>query len=179
MSQPYLGEIRIFACNFAPQGWAFCNGQLLAIRQNTSLFSLIGTYFGGDGTTTFALPNYQGAAAMNCGNGPGLTSRVIGEMVGEPTVGLLNSEMPAHSHSLSGATPGSGAGSVEAVNTPTAQASLGISNPGNCYSTDAPNTQFAPQAISLAGGSQPHMNMQPYAALNYCIAMQGVFPSRN
>lgn len=178
MSQPYLAEIRIWACNFAPRGWAFCNGQLMAITQNTALFSIIGTYYGGDGRTTFALPNFQGSAAMDWGNGAGLTSRVVGESLGEPNVTLLTSEMPMHTHGVFGANPGSGAGGVEAVNTPSAQTWLGGSVPGSTYSTTTPTTNLAMQAISIAGGSLPHENMQPYLAMNYCISLEGVFPSR-
>lgn len=178
MSQPYLAEIRIWACNFAPRGWAFCNGQLMAIAQNTALFSIIGTYYGGDGRTTFALPNFQGRAAMDWGDGAGLTSRVVGESLGEPNVTLLTSEMPMHTHGVFGANPGSGAGAVEAVNTPSAQTWLGASVPGGTYSTATPTTNLAMQAISIAGGSLPHENMQPYLAMNYCISLEGVFPSR-
>lgn len=178
MAEPYIAEIRIWACNFAPRGWAFCNGQLMSIAQNTALFSLIGTIYGGDGRTTFALPNFQGTTSMHWGNGPGLTTRVIGEMSGEEQVTLLMSEMPQHSHPMFGATPGAGAGAVEAVNTPSAEAWLGASAPGATYAT-SPNSTLAVQAIGMDGGSLAHNNMQPLLTMNYCIAMEGIFPARN
>lgn len=150
----------------------------MAITQNSALFSLIGTYYGGDGRTTFGLPNFQGTTAMHWGSAPGLSTYVIGEQSGSSQVSVLISEMPQHSHTVYGATPGSGAGSSEAVNTPTAEAWLGGSAPGGTYATDA-NGTLAIQAIGINGGSLPHNNMQPYLGLNFCIALSGVFPTRN
>jgi microcystin-dependent protein len=172
---PFVAEIRIFPFNFAPRGWAFCNGQILPISQNTALFSLLGTTYGGDGKSTFALPNMQGNAPMHQGQGPGLALHDLGETGGSATVTLLESEMPAHSHGvLAQSTPLGG------VATP-AGASLSRPASGNLY--DATGTtslvQMSPQALQLAGGSQPHNNMQPYLTMNFCIAMQGVFPPRS
>jgi microcystin-dependent protein len=178
MSEPFLAEIRIWACNFAPRGWVFCDGQLMAISQNTALFSLLGTTFGGDGRTTFALPDMKGRAAMEWGSGPGLTTRIIGQQLGEQGVTLLTSEIPSHNHVISAADPGAGGGAAERSNTPTDQSWIGPSNPGSNYSTNAPDTHFAQQAIGQSGGSIPHLNMQPYEVLNFCIATEGIFPSR-
>jgi microcystin-dependent protein len=174
MADPFVAEIRIFPFNFAPTGWAQCNGQLLPISQNTALFSLLGTFYGGDGKSTFALPNMQGNAAMHQGQGPGLSDRFIGEIGGTPQVTLIESEMPFHNHSF-GVTDENGAqGSL----TPTVV--LASSVGGNMYQTvtNAALVQLAPQALAINGASLPHNNMQPYLTLNYCIAMQGVFPPR-
>ena len=174
MSEPFVAEIRIFGFNFAPRGWAMCNGQLMPISQNTALFSLLGTMYGGDGKTTFGLPNLQGGAAMHWGQGPGLTDRVEGETGGEQTVTLIQTEMPAHSHS---AGCDSGAGG-NAAPTSGMWATTGRGRPLP-YSSNAPNTPMSPQALGIAGGGQPHNNMPPYLTLNFCIALQGVFPARN
>lgn len=169
---PFIGEIRIFAGNFAPYGWAFCNGQLLPIAQNTALFSLLGTTYGGDGKTNFALPNLQGRAPMHEGAGPGLTPRTLGEIGGDASVTLLTSEMPMHNHTISGCTsPGSQADPTNAV--------WGTSGRGKApaYSTTG-DTDMNLQSLNSTGGSQPHNNRQPYLALSFIIAMQGIFPSR-
>jgi microcystin-dependent protein len=179
MSQPFVAEIRIWACNFAPYGWAFCNGQLLPISQYSAVFAVIGTFYGGDGRTTFGLPNFPGRGAIDQGTGQGLTTRVIGQTLGEEIVGLLTSEMPIHNHTINGAIAASGEGAAEYTNTPSADAWIGESSPGNMYVSGPANTLMAPQAITLTGGSLPHMNMQPYLALNFCIALQGIFPARN
>ncbi|HEY0026259.1 MAG TPA: tail fiber protein [Allosphingosinicella sp.] len=172
MADPFVAEIRIFGFNFPPKGWAFCNGQLLPISQNTALFSLLGTTYGGDGKSTFALPNLQGSAAMHPGQGQGLSRRDLGEMSGSETVTLLVSEMPVHTHQLkASADP---ANVVQA----TADTTFSRSAGGQAYSTAPLDTQMAPQMLAPAGGSLPHNNMQPYLTLNFCIAMQGVFPSR-
>ena len=174
MSDPYLGEIRIFAGNFAPKFWALCNGQLMAIVQNTALFSLLGTTYGGDGRTTFALPNFQGRAPMFWGQGPGLTSRDLGEQSGSQTVTLLASEMPGHSHSLMASSTGGD------NNEPAPDKLLTIALGGAMYNpTITPTTQMSAQSLSSApGGGQPHNNLQPYLALTFIIALAGIFPPR-
>lgn len=170
MANPFVAEIRIFGFNFAPTGWAACDGALLPISQNTALFSLIGTFYGGDGRSNFALPNLQSSFAIGQGNGPGLTDHVMGETGGEPSVTLLASEMPSHTHGLFAtgtATTGSAAGA--------ALASAGAF----AYRTPGVTAAMAPVALAGAGGSQPHENRQPYLGLMFCIAMQGVFPPRS
>ena len=169
---PFMAEVRIFGFNFAPKGWAFCNGQLIPISQNTALFSLLGTTYGGDGKSTFALPNIQGNVVMGPGQGPGLSDYSLGEMSGSDTVTLTTQDMPSHSHGLL-------ANNQDAADTnvvsPTA--SLATSGGGGLYQA-ASNAQLNAQALALAGQSQPHHNMQPYLAMNFCIAMQGVYPPR-
>ena len=177
MAEPFIAEIRVWACNFAPRQWAFCDGQILAISQNTALFALIGTYFGGNGTSTFALPNMQGRVAVDVGTGPGLDTYVIGEMGGQSTHTLLTSEMPAHSHTVSGATPGA---AQEQTNIPSNQAWFGPSTGGGfTYASTTPSTSLSQAAIATSGGSVPHNNMQPYLTMNFCIAVEGIFPARN
>jgi len=168
---PFVAEIRIFGFNFAPKGWAFCNGQLMAISQNTALFSLLGTTYGGDGKSTFALPDLQGRAPMFYGQGPGLSYRDIGETAGEETVTLLQTEIPAHSHALNGVND-SGLDFAPGGAFP-ARANLYKSNPGG-----SPLVQMNFSAVAPTGNSQPHNNLQPYLTLNMCIALQGVFPPR-
>jgi len=180
MSDQFVAEIRIFPFNFPPKGWAFCNGQLMPISQNTALFSLLGTTYGGDGKSTFALPNLQDCAPMQPGQGQGLSQRFLGEMSGSEAVTLLSSEMPFHTHLLSGsdadATTNSPAGQYPAKGLWDAGTSAGVIG---AYSDASPgNAAMAPQALSLAGGSLPHNNMQPYLTLNFCIALQGIFPAR-
>jgi microcystin-dependent protein len=173
MSEPFLAEIRVMPYNFAPQGWAQCDGQLMSISQNTALFSLLGTNYGGNGVTTFGLPDLRSRFAMHAAQGPGLSPRFLGEIDGSATVTLLATEMPAHSHGLmAGITPASTApdGNVMA---PTATGG------GNVYHAPGTTTTMAAAAISPAGSSQPHENRQPYLALNFCIALQGVFPARS
>lgn len=171
MADPFVAEIRIFPFNFAPKGWAFCDGQLLPISQNTALFSLLGTTYGGDGKSTFALPNLQGRAPMQPGQGPGLSLHDLGEQGGTETVTLLNSEMPAHSHGL--------IASLDNANLaiPTPARSLAKAT-ANLYFAGAPDTAMAAEALPPAGGDAPHNNMQPYLTLNFNIALQGVFPPR-
>ena len=176
---PFVAEIRIFPFNFAPKGWAFCDGQLLPLSQNTALFSLLGTTYGGDGKSNFALPNLQGRLAMHSGQGPGLSLQDLGEAAGTETVTLLQSEIPSHTHFLNAdanaATAGSPTGGAYAEGQWNAGQNSGVVN---FYTTSAPDTQLAPTAINFAGGGQPHNNMMPYLTLNFCIALQGVFPPR-
>jgi microcystin-dependent protein len=176
MSDQFVAEIRIFPFNFAPKGWAFCDGQLLPISQNTALFSLLGTFYGGDGKSTFALPDLQGSAPMQQGQGQGLSQRVLGELGGEQFVTLLQSEMPVHTHTAQGAT------AVASVLTPVGNAwASGQKGFGSFYVPSAPatNVQMSPLGTSITGGSQPHNNMMPFLTLNFCIALQGVFPPRS
>lgn len=176
MSSPFVAEIRVFGFNFAPVGWAMCNGQLLPISQNTALFSLLGTFYGGDGKSTFALPNLQGAAAMHQGQGPGLSQRFLGEQSGAEFVTLLQSEIPVHTHSVQ--THAADPGDLQAPSTTRALARSGngfLYNP----TTNANTGIAAPQAIGVTGVSLPHNNMSPYLTLNFCIALQGVFPPRS
>ncbi len=175
MSSPFVAEIRIFPFNFAPKGWAFCNGQLLPISQNTALFSLLGTTYGGDGKSTFALPDLQASSPIFWGQGPGLSLYDLGQQGGSETVTLLNSEMPAHTHQ-SRANSG-GAGQASPANN--VWASLPGRNPPNIFQSGVPNSPMSPFALTVAGSSFPHNNRQPYLGLNLCIALQGVFPARS
>ncbi len=164
---PFVGEIRIFAGNFAPRGWAFCNGQVLPIAQNTALFSLLGAAYGGDGRVTFALPDLRGRAPMHWGEGPGLTPRTPGEAGGEETVTLLQTQLPAHAHAV---------GAVAAAGD--------AKSPAGALLADAPvyashpSAALAPQTIAVAGASHPHNNMMPSLPLQFIIALEGVFPPR-
>jgi microcystin-dependent protein len=175
MSNPFLSEIRMFAGNFAPRGWATCSGQLLAISSNTALFSLLGTFYGGNGTSNFALPDLRGRFPMHQGQGPGLTDRVIGEQGGEESVTLSTAEMAAHTHPISGAVI---ANSIPTA-TPSNTSLFTNSAPNALYAITPVNVSLAPQSISLQGGSQPHNNLQPYLSVTFIIALQGVFPARN
>jgi len=170
---PFVAEIRIFPFNFAPKGWAFCDGQILPLSQNTALFSLLGTTYGGDGKSNFALPDMQGNAPMHPGQGPGLSLHDLGETGGSDTVTLLDSEIPSHSHALM-ANTSTGTKSVPSNN------SLARTSGATPYlpPAGAPLVAMAGQALTPAGGDQPHNNMQPYLTLNFCIALQGVFPPR-
>lgn len=174
MANPFVAEIRIFAGNFAPLGWALCNGQLMPISQNTALFSLLGTTYGGDGKLTFALPNLQGSVPVGPGTGPGLTDRFLGETGGEPTVTLITSEMPLHNHLVQGSTEDA------TLKVPGPTVYLGRSKAGTIYqsNTGSSPVQMNFQELGLAGNSLPHQNMQPYLTLCYIIALQGVFPPR-
>jgi microcystin-dependent protein len=172
MSEPYLGEIRMVGFNFAPQGWALCNGQLLAISQNTALFSLLGTYYGGDGITNFALPNLQSRVAIHQGQGAGLSPYVIGQQGGTENVTLNSQQMPSHNH---------------LVNTVAAQGSqtrpvnnLLAATASNTYApAPSDGSTLNPVAVGNAGGNQPHPNVQPYLCVNFIIALQGIYPPRN
>jgi microcystin-dependent protein len=180
MASPFVAQICVFPFNFAPTGWAMCNGQLLSITQNTALFSLLGTTYGGDGKSTFALPNLQGSVALGAGQGAGLSFYELGETGGTDAITLLESEMPVHNHFLN-ATTDRGNTTVASGNVPATGAAGTPQKPtvAKFYSTNAPNTQLNQIAAYLAGGSQPHNNMQPYLTLNYCIALQGIFPPRS
>lgn len=174
MANPFLGEIRILAFGFAPKGWAFCNGQLIAISQNTALFSLFGTTFGGDGRTNFGLPNLQGASPMSPGQGPGLSFYDLGETGGSTTVTLLPTQVPSHPHSLQAD------GRQADQNAPTSQTSLARSTPQFVYKAQAgaATQPMAAGAVGVVGGNQPHNNLMPYLTLNFCVALQGVYPAR-
>ncbi len=173
MADPFVAEIRIFPFNFAPKGWAFCNGQLLPLSQNTALFSLLGTTYGGDGKSNFALPDLEGSAGMHPGQGPGLSLHDLGETGGSETVTLLESEIPAHTHSMRAHDLDLGE-----LNAPAPNRSLAKSANATAYGPAANLVGMAPQALPPAGGDLPHNNMQPYLTLNFCIALQGVFPPR-
>ena len=176
MSEPFTAEIRIFAGNFAPRGWAFCNGQLLPVSQNTALFSLIGTTYGGDGRTTTALPDLQGKAPMHPGRGPGLTARRLGQRGGVEEVTLTEAQMPSHNHGLHGRTAIGVAGngnSNDPVNNFTSKPTSGFAYAGGT------KTPMASAAVSNTGGSQPHNNMQPFLCMNFIIALAGLYPSKS
>jgi microcystin-dependent protein len=175
MADPFVAEIRIFPFNFAPRGWAFCNGQLLPISQNTALFSLVGTYYGGDGKSTFALPNLQGSAPMHPGQGPGLSLHDLGETGGVENVTLLQSEMPAHAHSLVASNE---IGEDRKSGNEAVARSTGGPLYGPLPVAPAALTAMAQEAVAPMGGSLPHNNMMPYLTLSFCIALQGVFPPR-
>jgi microcystin-dependent protein len=174
MADPFVAEIRIFPFNFAPKGWAWCNGQLLPISQNTALFSLLGTTYGGDGKSTFALPNLEGRAPMHPGQGPGLSLHDLGETGGSETVTLLDSEIPAHSHTvLAGGNFDVGDSNVPTGNIMAKSAS------GNVYHSASNLTNLAFETLTPAGSSFPHNNLQPYLTFYFNIALQGVFPPRS
>lgn len=173
MADPFVAEIRIFPFNFAPRGWAWCDGQLMPLSQNTALFSLLGTTYGGNGKSNFALPNLQGSAPMFWGQGPGLSLHDIGETGGSETVSLLESEIPAHSHSPRASSDD---GDLKA---PTNNRVLGRSTNGFLYQNSPPGIQpMSDNALAPAGGDAPHNNLQPYLTFYFCIALQGVFPPR-
>jgi microcystin-dependent protein len=174
MSEPFLGEIRIFAGTFAPVGWAMCNGQILPISQNTALFSLLGTQYGGNGVSTFALPNLQGMAPMHAGQGPGLSSYTQGDVGGAPTATLLTTQVPQHNH-----TYAAGSGSRGNVNTVPGNVNSDALFQTNIYGATTDGTQMNPNMLQPLPPSQPHENIQPYQVLNFIIAMVGIFPSRN
>ena len=174
MSNPLIGEIKMFAGNFAPRGWALCQGQLLAISSNTALFSILGTTYGGNGTSTFALPDFRGRVPLNWGQGAGLQNYVIGEITGTESVNLLTTQIPAHNHTVNAvasggnqASPASGYPAIESTGT-----SLN-------YSNAAPNSTMNPNMVSGGGGGQPHNNIQPILCVSFIIALVGIFPSRN
>jgi len=167
----------IFAGNFAPRGWALCNGQLMSIAQNTALFSLLGTTYGGDGRVTFGLPDLRGRAPLHFGQGPGLSNYTQGEVSGTETVTLLSTQMPAHSH-VAGANTGAG----DVAPSPTTVWAVPTDSQGApipSFTAQPVNTTLSPSAIQPSGGSQPHDNRSPYLVMNFCIALEGIFPSRN
>lgn len=168
---PYLGEIRMFAGTFAPQGWAFCEGQLLSIAENDALFALIGTTYGGDGESTFALPDLRGRIAISQGQGPGISqSYMLAEMGGTEEVTLTTQQIPQHSH-----VP---MGSSEAGSLTSPSGGVWAASALNGYTPTAPDTQLSPAAVSLAGGSQPHENMLPFLTINFIISLYGIFPTQ-
>jgi microcystin-dependent protein len=175
MSNPFVAEIRIFCGNFAPKGWAFCDGQILPISQNTALFSLLGTTYGGDGKANFALPNLQGCFPMHPGSGPGLSLRDLGEASGTATVTLVASEMPSHAHAPFASGDAAASASPAGVNGPVMLAATSVP----VYGALTEPTSLDGAAIGATGGNQPHENRQPYLALNFIIALQGVFPPRS
>lgn len=177
MTEPFIGEIQIFGFNFPPRGWAFCNGATLGIQQNTALFSLLGTQYGGNGQTTFMLPNLCNRAACGQGQGQGLTPRTIGQAFGSANVTLTQGSMPAHNHSL---TVYNQPDATKRTGTPAAGNALGLPTTGSPFvaGTGAPqNAQFSPTVTGPTGNGLPHENRQPYLATNFCIALEGVFPS--
>lgn len=178
MSEPFIAEIRIVAFNFAPRGWAFCDGQLLPIAQNTALFSLIGTTYGGDGRTTTALPNLRDRAPMHPGRGPGLTARRLGEKVGTGTVTLNDAQIPSHTH-----TPWMNTNAIPTTGVPSGQfpsRHIDSYSPANVYKENPTlDATFASAQVSTTGGGQSHTNMQPYLGLNFVIALVGLYPSRS
>lgn len=177
MSEPFIGEIRLYPFNFAPRNWALCQGQLLAISQNTALFSLLGTNFGGDGRSSFGLPDLRGAVPAGAGQGPGLSAYSVGQTAGAATVTLNQSQMPSHNHTFNADTAeGTATASSNALLAKAAKGPRGEQVLGQVYSPNGPNVAMAP--LGASGGGQPHNNMQPYLTLNYCIALAGVFPIR-
>jgi microcystin-dependent protein len=180
MSQPYVGEVRCFGFQFAPLNWAFCNGQQLAISQFDVLYAIIGTTYGGNGTTTFALPNLQGQVPMHWGTGPGGFNTSIGQVQGTTQVTLTQAQTPSHTHVLTVQKLPSG-GVVERTAIPNSVSYLSDTNPSGVWSNTSPsfNSQLAGNVLSQVGGSQPHDNMQPYLAVNFCMSLFGIFPSRN
>ena len=175
MTDPFVAEIRLFPFNFAPRGWAFCDGQLLPISQNTALFSLLGTFYGGNGTSNFALPDLQGCVPVHPGQGPGLSDRFLGESGGSSTVTLLESEIPAHRHALAASA------AAAVARSPSGELFANESGGVNSYAdlTGAPSALLAAAACGSAGGGQPHNNLAPYLVLNFCIALQGIYPPRS
>jgi microcystin-dependent protein len=178
LSNPFVAEIRITPFNFAPKGWAMCNGQLLPISQNTALFSLLGTTYGGDGKTTFALPNLQGCAPMQAGQGSGLSLRDLGETGGEQTVTLLQTEIPSHTHATALGTKAGLGNQNTPVGHVLAEARIGR-QPLAQYSTTGGGAAMSAEALATSGGNLPHNNMPPFLTLNFIIALQGVFPARS
>ncbi len=171
-AEPFIGQIQYFPYNFSPRGWSFCNGQLVSVSQNTALFALLGTTFGGDGRTTLGLPDMRGRAPIHPGTGPGLTTRRGGEKGGVETVTLTTNQMPAHSHNLMGTN------NIGDQSNPTGN-TLARDGRDKTYRNEAPNTDMNSASVVSAGGGQAHQNMPPYLALNCNIAMVGVFPTRN
>jgi microcystin-dependent protein len=174
MSEPFIGEIRMVGFNFAPRGWALCNGQILSIQQNTALFSLLGTTYGGDGRTTFALPDLRSRVPLHQGQGPGLSNRTLGEQSGQEAVTLTTAQLPAHAHS---AQCSSGKGNT---NSPTGKLwSKDAGVQSATYTGNAPDGAMAANAIGNTGNGQPHENMPPFLAVTFVIALEGIYPSRN
>ncbi|MGL4400501.1 MAG: phage tail protein [Luteolibacter sp.] len=179
-NSPFIGEIRMFGLNFSPRNWSFCNGQLISIASNTALFSLLGTQYGGNGTTTFALPDLRGRTPLNQGNGPGLSLRVIGQTGGVENVTLGLNEMPAHTHAAQ--TAASAPCKNSAGNSDTPAGNYPSAGPAEIFSGTSNGSMGAMTVtgtLGASGGSQPHTNLPPFLCVNFCIALQGIFPSRN
>lgn len=176
MSEPFIGEIRMVGFNYAPRGWALCDGQLLSIAANSALFALLGTTYGGDGRTTFALPDLRGRVAVHQGQGPGLTPYAIGQRAGFESVTLLTTQIPAHTHALAGFN-----GTPTTSNPAGALIASAQTTDGNAVNSFAPsaNAALSPASVGASGGSQPHTNIQPYLCVNFVIALVGIFPARN
>lgn len=181
MSSPFLGEIRMFACNFAPKGWALCNGQLLAINTNTALFSLLGTTYGGNGTQNFALPNLQSAFPLHQGQGTGLSAYTIGEIGGTPSVTLTVNQIPTHTHTFNATTTSANAAAIGPSLVPAAPTASGATAYAVSQASDPTLVAqtLAPGAVAIAGGSQPHSNLMPSLCITFCIALVGIYPSRS
>lgn len=169
MTEPFIGEICLFPYNFAPRGWALCNGQILPIAQNTALFSLLGTTYGGNGQTTFGLPDLRGRVPISSGQGLGLANRALGEAAGTESVTLTASQVPTHNHQVA----------VNATDATTSRPNGNYAATGGSYNSATDGTSLNSAAVSNSGGSQPHDNMPPYLTLNYCIALDGIYPSRS
>ena len=176
MSEPFIGQVMMFAGNFAPRGWAFCQGQILSIAQNTALFSILGTTYGGNGQTTFALPDLRGRVPIHSGQGPGLSSYALGQQAGAETVTLIQNQIPAHTHAVNASSTAPSPALASPTGNVLAAAARG-SPP--IYSSVAPNTTMHANMVAPAGGSQPHTNIQPYLCINFIIALEGIYPSRN
>ena len=180
MSEPFIGEIIMFAGNFAPRGWALCQGQILSIAQNTALFSILGTTYGGNGQTTFALPDLRGRVPVSQGQGPGLSNYSLGQQAGTESTTLTAAQMPAHNHGLSASTTGGQANSANPTNNSLGIGKVPSSNETiNLYNSNAPNVPMNALSVGLAGSSQPLSIIQPYLCINFIIALEGIFPSRN
>jgi microcystin-dependent protein len=181
MAEPYLAQITLYACNFAPRQWAMCQGQILSISQNTALFSLLGTYYGGNGTTTFGLPDLRGRVPLAYGQGAGLSNYAIGEVGGQPTVTLTGNEMARHNHAFNASTAVTTTGTSNGNTFGTAHVGSPVKGFTDAliYVQGNPNTTMNPQELQLTGGGGAHNNMQPYLTLNYCIAMAGIYPPRS
>ena len=180
MATPFIAEIVMFAGNFAPRGWAFCQGQILSISQNTALFSLLGTTYGGNGQTTFALPDLRGRVPVGTGQGPGLSNISLGEVAGEANHTLITQEIPAHDHLVGANTSPANTANPTGNSLAVGQVTVsGATELASMYVSANPNVNLNAATGGLAGGSQPHNNMQPYLGMNYIIALQGIFPSRN
>jgi microcystin-dependent protein len=176
--EPYIGEIMMWGGNFAPRGWAFCNGQVLSIAQNSALFSILGNAYGGDGQTTFALPDLRGRVPMHWGDGPGLTPRTLGEAAGSEAVTLLSTQMPAHNHTLNAS--GANADSDSPQGGLLAQSfDQGNNQSVSTYRGGNPDVTLSPLSVGSAGGTQPHDNVQPFRCVTFVIALEGIYPSRS
>jgi microcystin-dependent protein len=175
MSEPFLGQIILVPYNFAPRGWAFCSGQILPIAQNTALFALLGTTYGGNGQTTFALPDLRGRVAISSGQGPGLSNYDLGQVGGTETETLTINQMPAHAHPFAPGAIDDDANLGLAANNYLSN----VASPGQVYRSGTPDTTLGTQLTTAVGGNQPFEILPPYLGLNYCIALQGIFPSRD